>query len=169
METKEKTSDDKKVIKNVNNVKKSKYKKFKQSANVLFNFMGELRFLREILKTKCISPRYCEEDMRYLKISDLNSIAFPMKCFCDINLSKLEKHRKLYGDYGIGLTKEWGIKKGVQPVLYLIEHSPLFKKISECLNDEYLNEHHLNENNFNLNAREIPHFYKWWDESCRYY
>ena len=29
-----------------------------------------------------------------------------MKCFCDINMHKLDEHLSWYGYYGIGLTKE---------------------------------------------------------------
>jgi hypothetical protein len=45
-------------------------------------------------------------------------ISFPMSCFCDIPLSRLSEHTDFYGQYGIGLTKEWGITNKLNPVVY---------------------------------------------------
>lgn len=39
----------------------------------------------------------------------------------------------IYGDYGIGLTKEWGKNKGISPILYTHIKSPLVAKIGELL------------------------------------
>ena len=58
----------------------------KVQADTLFNFMQELKFLITTVKNKMLSPRYCEEDIRYLNIKGLERLAIPMKCFCDINL-----------------------------------------------------------------------------------
>lgn len=45
-----------------------------------------------------------------------------MVCFCDV-----------YGHYGIGLTKEWGIRNGVSPVLYPYDQSPLTMRLHRSL------------------------------------
>ena len=42
-----------------------KKKSFQQSANVLFNFMDEIQWLKDMIETKMIIPRYCEENLRY--------------------------------------------------------------------------------------------------------
>ena len=63
-----------------------------------------------------ISPRYCVEDISYLKIPKLKRIAFPMKCFCDINMHRLDVHLGWYGYYGLAFSKEWGMSRGIQPI-----------------------------------------------------
>lgn len=53
--------------------------------------------------------------------------AFPMVCFCDIPLSQIKNHIEHYGNYGIGLSKEWGIRNRLNPVLYIELNSSLSK------------------------------------------
>lgn len=48
----------------------------------------------------------------------------PMICFCDIRLETITRFSN-YGRYGIGLTKEWGIKNKLNPVFYLEKNSTL--------------------------------------------
>lgn len=99
-------------------------------ADTLFTFTSELEFLLPSIKNKMISPRYCTEDITYLEIPNLKKIAFPMKCFCDINLHKLEIHLEWYGYYGIAFSKEWGMKNGVQPIQYINPSSELCRDFS---------------------------------------
>jgi hypothetical protein len=96
-----------------------------QSANVLFNFMSKLDYLKIILLNKAIIPRYYEETIEYLNIDGLKRIAFPMTCFCDIHLNKLVPHMSFYGSFGIGLNKGWGVNKGIQPINYINRWSNL--------------------------------------------
>jgi hypothetical protein len=92
--------------------------------------MKEIKYLKDILSKKAISPRYCEETIDYLDIDSLTKIAFPMICFCDINLSRLEEHVYYYGKFGIGFNKSWAIKKGIQPIHYINENSFIKHDIS---------------------------------------
>ncbi|HGA1022318.1 TPA: abortive infection system antitoxin AbiGi family protein [Bacillus cereus] len=122
-----------------------------QSANVLFKFMGELRFLKEIIEKTAILPRYYEEKIDYLKINGWDKITFPMSCFCDIHLNKLVPHMKNYGYYGIGLSKEWGIKKGIQPIHYINPYSPLKEDFSSIFSNIFKQSSEEREKNNNYN------------------
>lgn len=99
--------------------------------DTLFTFTTDFKWLVSILENKMISPRYCVEDIGYLKIKKMKKIAYPMRCFCDINLQKLDYHMGWYGNYGIAFEKEWGMKKDIQPVHYLNENSTLCNDITE--------------------------------------
>ena len=121
-------------LKNPNSIKKEKriqHIPSKIQADTLFNFCPKLEYLEEPIKTKMLSARYCDEDIRYLKLGKVKRIAFPMKCFCDINMHKLEEHLSWYGYYGLAFKKEWGMKTGIQPVQYVNQDSELIKDFSE--------------------------------------
>ena len=50
----------------------------KIQADTLFTFTTELDHIVAYIKNKMVPPRYCEEDIRYLKIPHLKKIAYPM-------------------------------------------------------------------------------------------
>ncbi|MGL6184774.1 MAG: abortive infection system antitoxin AbiGi family protein [Clostridium chrysemydis] len=109
--------------------------KYRQSANTLFRFTGSLDWLMEMISNKCIYPRYNEEYLDYLNLPhEIDRIAIPMVCFCDIKLQDLGKHMELYNEFGIGLRKSWGISKGVQPIQYVNPSSILCKTTSQLFN-----------------------------------
>lgn len=108
---------------------------WKQSAHALFNCMKELQYLKLALTNMGIAPRYYPEYVDYLKINNLNKIIFPMTCFCDIPLSKLNYHIDNYGSYAIGLDKaNWGISNGLQPIKYVNPQSQLSKDYVSSFN-----------------------------------
>ncbi len=52
-------------------------------------------------------------------------ILFPLIiCFCDIPLSASAEHRSQYGDYVLGLSKQWGRNKSATPIRYVHKDSP---------------------------------------------
>ena len=110
------------------------YIKPKQSANALFRFTTKLEYIESILENKAFMPRYNEESIDYLKLNQLEKIAFPMVCFCDISISKIRNHCEDYGKYGIGMNKKWGINKNIQPIHYINENSELIKDFSYLFN-----------------------------------
>ena len=78
------------------------------------------------------TPRFCLENYSDLFYDSDNElmIAFPMTCFCDLPLSQLHKHLDFYGGYGIGLKKEWGEVREINPVFYVHQKSDF----SVCVN-----------------------------------
>ena len=96
-------------------------------ADTLFTFTSHVDYLITSIKDGMISPRYCAEDLSYLKIRGIKKMAFPMKCFCDINLHKLEDHLVWYGYYGLAFSKEWGMQNKIQPIQYINPDSELRK------------------------------------------
>lgn len=101
-------------------------------ADTLFTFTQKIEFLIPYLKTRMISPSYCVEDIGYLKIPKLKKIAFPMKCFCDINMHRLDVHLGWYGYYGLAFSKEWGMSRGIQPIQYINQNSELRKDFTKA-------------------------------------
>lgn len=93
--------------------------------DTLFTFCSKLEYLESPIRSKMISPWYCEEDISYLEIPNIKKIKFPMKCFCDINMHQIEEHLSWYGYYGLALTKEWGIRNKIQPIQYINPNSYL--------------------------------------------
>ena len=106
------------------------------SANVLFHFMTELRFLTKAIEFKALFPRYCKESISYLglQIGDqgINEVAYPEKCFCDIPIHDVYRHAGSYGHFGIGLNKSWGIANGIQPIQYVNPKSNLIRDFQEA-------------------------------------
>ena len=100
-----------------------------QSANSLFRFFTKSEYLFESIKKTALFPRYYPETVSYLDIN-MYHIAYPMICFCDINLHKMDEHISLYGGYGLAFSKSWGIEKAIQPVHYVNPDSPLCKDFS---------------------------------------
>jgi hypothetical protein len=89
-------------------------------ADSLFHFTQDLKTLLLILDAG-FWPRYRPEETAWRFPSapwPLPGASYPMVCFCDIPLSKAAMHAGRYGQYAIGLTREWGIRSGVHPVWY---------------------------------------------------
>jgi hypothetical protein len=92
----------------------------------LFHFTRNAEHVKGILLNGFM-PRHCLEDIKWLGLKDWNFLAYPMVCFCDIPISRISEHTAFYGEYGIGLTKEWGLRNGLTPVAYATEGSAITK------------------------------------------
>ncbi|BAX62529.1 abortive infection system antitoxin AbiGi family protein [Burkholderia stabilis] len=90
----------------------------KPKSNTLFHFTKSLETLRLILLNG-FWPRYCLEDVSWIGYDKYDYIAYPMVCFCDIPLSRISEHVDFYGNFGIGLTRQWGEANGLNPILYV--------------------------------------------------
>lgn len=89
----------------------------KPKSDNLFHFTKSLDVLKLILNNG-FEPRYCLEDIEWMGFNEYKRLAFPMTCFCDIPLSRISDHTDFYGNFGIGLTKDWGLKNQLNPVIY---------------------------------------------------
>jgi hypothetical protein len=115
------------------------------SANTLFHFTPKEYFLEKF--EKGFTPRLLEEfdpqvdsgffsenvtireNGKPIEDKDMRILYVPMVCFCDIPMSSLSFHMDVYSSYGIGMKKEWGIKKGLNPVMYVNNRSHFYSNV----------------------------------------
>jgi hypothetical protein len=94
------------------------------SASTLFHFTRKRDSLLSILR-HTFWPNFRLERAPIGRSGEHPTNGTPMVCFCDIRLSAVKPHMECYGRYAVGLTKEWGIKNGVTPLLYTHPSSPV--------------------------------------------
>lgn len=82
----------------------------------LFHFTKDPGVLLRILETGLI-PNCCQEDLSYFDRTV--NVGVPMISFCDIPLTRTSMFKARYGDYVIGLSKEWALRKQINPILYV--------------------------------------------------
>lgn len=87
-------------------------------SRTLFHFTKSLDYLKGILQYG-FRPRFCLEDTRHFGLEYLDYIAYPMCCFCDIPISRISDHTSFYGEYGLGMTKDWGQRNNLEPLIYV--------------------------------------------------
>lgn len=108
----------------------------KLSTSSLFHYTSSKENIIKIL-SEGFHPKYSLEKLGILKKDDFlialsellakpileeeitDEFAIPMSCFCDIPLDLVEKHIKVYGNFAIGMTKEWGERQAICPVFYV--------------------------------------------------
>ena len=116
----------------------------KPRSNTLFHFTKTSETLKLILRNG-FWPKYCLEDVSWLRYEEFSYVAYPMVCFCDIPLSRISEHVEFYGAFGLGLTREWAVSQGLNPVFYVSSNSPIselfreFNDLTGDVNDEDLN------------------------------
>lgn len=107
------------------------------SANTLFHFTKS-RYLKSILLSQGLYAQYSDEHFEGI-FPDKSIFRFdyiPMISFCDLTIMQLtgdSNHRENFGEYGIGLTKKWGIKNKVSPVTYVHKESPSTSQLYQFL------------------------------------
>jgi hypothetical protein len=103
------------------------------SSNSLFHFTSKFETLKKILEND-FYIQFCGET--FLNVvtgfsEDYLEKGVPMVCFCDLPLSQVNNHTAIYGGYAIGLSKAWGIKNKVNPIIYTYYNSDLTAKLFE--------------------------------------
>lgn len=92
------------------------------SSNTITHFTKDLSSLQGILR-ETFKVKYCREILRSSK--GHFDIMVPVVSFCDIPFSQIINHIDSYGTYGIGLSKDWARKHGLNPVLYVDKDSKI--------------------------------------------
>lgn len=104
------------------------------SANTLIHFTDTKEKLKSILEEN-FRVYFCREAVN---LKDTVGIFHaPMVSFCDIPLSEIKVHINSYGSYGIGLTKAWGKRNKLNPVVYVESESHLATSFLLAL-DEFI-------------------------------
>lgn len=110
----------------------------KPKSHTLFHFTKNIEFVKNILLDG-FWPRYCLEDLSWY-IFEYDYIAFPMVCFCDIPLSRIGEHVDFYGEFGIGVTKEWALANNLNPLSYVAKNSTYCSSVNNLFkNVDYNN------------------------------
>jgi len=102
------------------------------STNSIIHYTSSYKALISILK-EGFRIQYCLERLKLHR--ETSTAAHPMVSFCDIPLSDSTQHFAAYGRYGIGLSKEWAIANGVNPVIYIDQKSLFAKCIQEFIHE----------------------------------
>ncbi|MFI7799323.1 hypothetical protein PSFL_03930 [Pseudomonas sp. DD1] len=100
-------------------------------SSTLFHFTKNNEILKSLLKNG-FWPRYCLEDIAWQN-EEFDFVAFPMVCFCDIPISRINEHVAFYGSFGVGLTREWGLKNGLNPVCYMAKSETFETSLNHVL------------------------------------
>lgn len=103
------------------------------SANTLFHFTS-IKGLKGILASGGFYCQYSAEHFENIlpSKSHYRFTYIPMTSFCDLTIMQLSGdsvHRENFGEFGIGLTKDWGVRKGVSPVMYVHKESQQTKRL----------------------------------------
>lgn len=98
----------------------------------LFHFTKDIEVLKSIL-THGFYPRFHLEDTSWQEIDALELVAFPMICFCDIPIARISEHIDFYGHYGLGMSKDWALINGLNPIFYLSPKSPIARSFADAL------------------------------------
>lgn len=102
--------------------------------NILFHFTDKDGLYKILESTFKVS--YAREKIKGNTLG--REFAVPMVSFCDLRLSELKDHIEKYGKYGIGLTKEWAFRNGLNPVMYVNETSHFTDNFIKALDGIYL-------------------------------
>ena len=103
------------------------------STNSIIHYTDSFEKLKSIL-IEGFAIKYCSEKL-VIDDENLSAAAHPMISFCDIPLSQSFLHFEAYGKYGIGLSKNWANKLGINPVLYLDKQSSITKTLGDFLKE----------------------------------
>lgn len=100
------------------------------SSTTLFNFTEKFEYLLSNLQ----SGFFCGDIYEKLPFSKGVGYKVPMVCFCDIPLGMVKKHLNWYGNYGIGIKREYARSNKVNPVWYIHKDNPVIAELFKSKN-----------------------------------
>ena len=130
----------------------------------LYHYTSTIDNVANILKEKKLYPQFCSENLG----TDINPKMFfgiPQICCCDIPVSMAKTMRSQYGNFAIAFSKEWGIKKGFNPIFYTQDERVInsYLVLYELANKYLINKKAeircLNENDENY-ENEVSTYYR---------
>lgn len=101
--------------------------------SVVCHFTRRSNVLINILVSRFFKVSYAKEEI--IGTDATRTFGIPMVSFCDIRLSQLNEHITKYGKYGIALSKDWAISKGLNPVSYISKNCSLFDRLDMRLRE----------------------------------
>lgn len=116
-------------------------KSMNNSSNSIFHFTNDFEIIKSIITDKFYGS-YCKETINYN--GEKATIIVPMISFCDIPL-KLVSQKTKYGKYGIGMSKKWAEKNGLNPVFYLEKNSFLANSMIKAFSGITVIANHFNK------------------------
>lgn len=99
--------------------------------DILFHFTNKTSLYAILSSTFKVS--YARE--RIFGGTILKEFAVPMVSFSDLRLSELKDNIGTYGKFGIGLTKDWAIRNGLNPVMYASQNSLFTENFIQATED----------------------------------
>lgn len=100
--------------------------------NCIIHFTDRFQTLQSILSVKSLRLCYCKEDF-YLGPKKISGAAHPMVSFSKFDINRLKNKVITYGKYGIAFSESWQTRKGINPVLYIDNTSPVANALASLL------------------------------------
>lgn len=102
------------------------------SSNILWHQTRKDAFFK-ILRSKEFLFSYSIE--KVFPIKEDQGLAIPMISMSDFPFSEIANNKWAYGDYAIGLSREWGIKNRFSPVLYCNRKSYIYEHLTDLMDE----------------------------------
>lgn len=107
------------------------------SSTTLFNFTDSYSHLVSNLE----NGFYCGELYEKLPLKPKAAgYRVAMVCFCDIPLGQIKEHLGWYGNFAIGIRREYARTHGINPVWYMHTDNIVLKKMCSTRDKSVLNE-----------------------------
>ena len=99
----------------------------KLSSNILYHYTKSAENVVSILENG-FYPKVVIESISILQPKKPNAyMGIPMVCFTDMPIQVSDEHREEYGQFVIGMKKEWAINWKICPIMYVIEGSKTYE------------------------------------------